>query len=320
VALLGPAVQVARESARRTQCRNNLRQIGLALQLYHDSQRSFPSGYIFSVPSLPSPWVGALSLANIADAAPPTIVVQPNGPGWGWAALMLPYMEQASLHEEIDFRLPVEHAQNAISRLRELPVLTCPSDTETGVFTVLDELNAPLGQAATNSYAACFASYASYRLSSSAIGGKKGTSSVPLYLINTDPDHGNGLFQRNSHVQYRDVTDGLSHTIAIGERAASFAKGPWAGVITGGTIRTTPGAPVYTSTVELTPTMVMARAGKWSLNSPYSEPYDFFSTHADIVHFVFADASVRTLTSGMDHDLFHALATRNGGEELGDSF
>jgi hypothetical protein len=254
----------------------------------------------------------APSAARIFDAPPPTVVLQPNGPGWGWAALLLPFVEQTGLHEEIDFHLPVEHAQNAAPRVRELSHLICPSDTGAGVFTVLDELNAPLAQAATNSYAACFASYALPGNGSGKHGG--------MFLINTDPDHGNGLFQRNSRVQYKDVIDGLTHTIAIGERAALFAKGPWAGVMTGGTIRTTPGAPVYTATVELAPTMVMARAGKWSLNSPYSEPYDFFSAHADLVHFLFADASVQTLTSSTDHGVFHALATRNGREELGDSF
>ncbi len=94
-----------------------------------------------------------------------------------------------------------------------IPTLVCPSDTVTGVFQVWDELNAPLAQAASNSYAACFGSYG---------------------LMNTDPDHGNGLFQRNSGIRFRDIPDGLSQTLAIGERAGGFARSPWAGVMTAG--------------------------------------------------------------------------------------
>jgi prepilin-type N-terminal cleavage/methylation domain-containing protein/prepilin-type processing-associated H-X9-DG protein len=317
VALLSPAVQAAREAARRTQCRNNLHQMGLALHLYHDTYRCNPSGYIFdgSTSLNPPPSFGATQApqagSRIFDAPPPPVKIQPNGPGWGWAALMLPFIEQGPLHEEIDFNLPVEDPQNAASRTRELAFVNCPSDPGTGLFTVVDELNAPICEAATNSYAGCFGSYNPTPAN---------ISEHNVILINTNPDFGNGFFHRNSEIRHRDVTDGLSHTLAIGERAAYFAKGPWAGVMTGGTIRTTPGAPVYTATIQLAPAMVLARAGKWSLNNRYSEPYDFFSAHRDTVNFVFADGSVRGLTSSTDHDVFHAMATRDGGEEVGGSF
>jgi hypothetical protein len=198
-------------------------------------------------------------------------------------------MEQASLSDQIDFGLAVEDSRMASVRTFGLHYLTCPSDTDTGVYTVFDEVNAPLCRAATNSYVACFGAYG---------------------LINTDPDKGNGLFQRNSHIRLAQITDGLSQTVAVGERPAMFAKAPWAGVMTTGTVRTTPGAPVYSSTVELAPTMVLARAANRSLNSPYSEPYDFFSPHGELIYFVLADASVQGLTAGLDLDVFHALATR----------
>jgi hypothetical protein len=177
----------------------------------------------------------------------------------------------------------------------QIPTLVCPSDTDPGVYQVWDELNQPLARVATNSYAACFGSFG---------------------LMNTDPDTGNGLFQRNSRIRYADVPDGLSQTLAIGERAGMFAKTPWAGAMTGGTVRTTPGAPVYTSIVELAPAMVLARIGNRSLNSPFSEPYDFFSPHGSVVFFVFADGSVQGLTSSLDRDVLHALATRDQGDRV----
>ncbi len=294
LALLLPAVQMARETARQAQCRNNLKQIALAMQAYHDSHQTLPSGYIFTPPSAGSvPTVPPAALAYQPlrfDAPPPMPLILPNSPGWGWAALLLPFYEQSALSNSIDFHLAVEAVANAAPRVRLIPTLVCPSDTQTGVYLVWDELNAPLAQAATNSYAACFGSYG---------------------LMNTDPDTGNGLFQRNSRIRFDDIPDGLSQTLAVGERGTFFAKTPWAGVMTGGTVRTTPGAPVYTAIVELSPAMVMARLGNRSLNSPLSEPYDFFSPHSELVYFAFADGSVQGLTSSVELGVLHALATRD---------
>jgi prepilin-type processing-associated H-X9-DG protein len=86
--------------------------------------------------------------------------------------------------------------------------------------------------------------------------------------------------------------------------------------MTDGTARTTPGAPVYTSFVEDWPVMVMARIGHRNLNDPYSQPYDFFSPHAQIVNFVFADGHVQGLSSSVDFLVLQALATRAGGESV----
>ncbi len=211
--------------------------------------------------------------------------------------MLLPFIEQHPLQEAILFHLPVEDP--AVAKLRTVPlaVLTCPSDTNTGTFTVLDENNQPLGDAASNSYAACFGSFG---------------------LINTDPDHGTGLFQRNSRHRLADIKDGTSYTIALGERGCILARSPWAGVLTGGTCRTTPGAPVYSAVVEKAPSMVLVRMGNRNLNSPYSEPYDFFSAHPELVMFAFADGSVRPLSSDIDVPLLHALATRRGNETIED--
>lgn len=305
VALALPAIQAARESARKTHCRNNLRQLAVALQVYHDTHGSLPSGYIFTLRqtdaggSAPTAAPAAACQSRRFDAPPPIPLILPNGPGWGWATLLLPYYEQSALSNSIDFNLAVEAAPNAEARISVIPTLVCPSDPDVGVYQVWDELNNPLAQVATNSYAACFGSYG---------------------LMNTDPETGNGLFQRNSRIQFRDITDGLSQTLAIGERAAWFAKTPWAGVMTGGTVRTTPGAPVYTAIVELSPAMVMARMGNRTLNSPLSEPYDFFSPHNEVGFFVFADGSVQTLTSSVDLDVLHALATRAQGDVVAAAF
>lgn len=297
VAILLPAVQSVRESARRTQCRNNLHQMGIAFQMYEHTHRSLPSGYIYY--GLPNaPVLQPKNAGWIFDAPPPGAVFQPNGPGWSWVVLLMPFIEQQSFRAEIDFRHPVEHPKSLAARIKPLHYCMCPSDSEVGTFTVFSESNRDLGLAHTNSYVASY--------------GSRG-------LINTDPDHSNGLFFRNSGIRYAEITDGLSHTLAIGERSSQLAKSPWAGVMTGGTIRTTPAAPVYTSVIELAPVMALARMGNSPLNGHYSEPYDFFSSHAGIVHFVFADGSVQALTSTTNLDVVHAFATRNGHEDVDDS-
>src|SRR5258708_31972905 len=93
VSLLLPAVQQAREAARRSQCKNNLKQIGLALHNYHDSFSVFPPGYIAG-----SPFV---------DGETDT------SPGWSWASMILPQLDQGPLSASINFSLPIQAPANA---------------------------------------------------------------------------------------------------------------------------------------------------------------------------------------------------------------
>ena len=160
---------------------------------------------------------------------------------------------------------------------------------------VQSDQNQDLANAATNSYAACFGTFGQ---------------------LSDFPDLSNGLFFRNSQLRTKDVTDGTSQTLAVGERAALFTQTPWAGVMTGGTARTTPGAPSYFSIIELAPTMTLARVANRQLNDFYSEPYDFFSPHGAVVNFVFADGSVHALNTRIDLVVLQALATRAGGEVI----
>ncbi len=316
IGLLLPAVQKVREAAARTKCQNNLKQMGLALQLYHDKTGAFPPAYIHTVPSVamltpeppfgdglpplapppPLAGMGSLTTPLVYDWVPPPPVPPPQAPGWGWAALILPEIEQGNLAQQIDYTLPVEAPTMLNQRTVLQKTYTCPSDLNTGVFWVITYRNKHLARAATNSYAACY--------------GLEGN-------VNTQPDTGNGVFFRNSHIAVKDITDGTSCTLAIGERAAMLTQTPWAGVMWIGTARTTPGAPVFLSVSELAPTMVMAHIGSHSLNDPLTEPYDFFSPHGTVVNFAFADGSVHPLSVNVNPTILAALATRAGGEVVG---
>lgn len=314
--LMLPAIQKARELANRYSCQNNLRQIGLAFLSYYDNHGLYPAGYLYKTPVISSglapiqgdrsQWTFALAKgATEPDHSlmkwdrrewtyeSPTIVL--TDPGWGWAALILPYLEQKSLSDQVDFQQSVAGANYAAVRTSIIPTYLCPSDSNTGVFTILNDLNTAVGNAATNSYAACY--------------GQQG-------FLDTQPEQGNGIYFRSSEIRKEDILDGVSNTIAIGERACWLAQTPWAGVLSGGTVRTSPAAPVFTSIVEGAPTQVMARIGRRPLLSPDSEPYDFFSPHPQIVNFVFADGAVRSLSSDVSVDVLQALASRAGEEAV----
>jgi prepilin-type N-terminal cleavage/methylation domain-containing protein/prepilin-type processing-associated H-X9-DG protein len=133
IGLLLPAVQKVREAAARSQCANNLKQIGLALHNYHDANKSFPPGY--------------LATGAYGDGATDTT------PGWSWAAFILPYVEQDNLGRQLNFSKSVETSP-AIQMM--VKVYLCPSDVApTAGVPVPDAFGTPVALAAPSSYAAC---------------------------------------------------------------------------------------------------------------------------------------------------------------------
>jgi prepilin-type N-terminal cleavage/methylation domain-containing protein len=132
LALLLPAVQQAREAANLLSCKNNLKQIGLALMQYHDAHGVFPVGY-----EDPSPW--------------PQL---DNGPGFGWGAFILPHMDQTNVYNQINFNVDVGHPANTVVRAQVLKSFICPSDITIGQFTITDG-GANSWTLAQASYVAC---------------------------------------------------------------------------------------------------------------------------------------------------------------------
>jgi prepilin-type N-terminal cleavage/methylation domain-containing protein len=130
IALLLPAVQSAREAARRAECVNNLKQIGLALHNYEEAVGTFPPGYVSSINlTVVDPCDFDQELQNGVDL----------GTGWAWGSMILPYLEQQPLYNSINFNLSVVYAANDTCSLTVLSGHLCPSDDGPAVIPVFDD-------------------------------------------------------------------------------------------------------------------------------------------------------------------------------------
>ena len=276
VALLLPAIQAAREAARRSQCANNLRQIGVALQTYESAHRSLPSGYISEF------------IAGGTD----------TGPGWGWAALLLNNLEESSLSALVRFDRAIEDAANDRVREQPIAVYCCPSDPVPLTWTASHD--------DPSQTKICNIASANY---------------VGMYGNSEPGIDGTGLFFRNSHVQFREITDGTAYTIAVGERSHAFGESTWVGSVTGAILLPGIDDGIGTYEVEHGSTMVLGHTGEsFGPGDPRGEADMFHSLHTGGVNFVFADAHVAFLTTEMDPLLFEALATRASNETVSGEF
>lgn len=269
IALLLPAVQQAREAARRSQCKNNLKQIGLALHNYHETHRLFPPGWIGVQPG-----------------------VGPNaeyGSGWGWGTMILPYLDQSNLYNQINFNLDInDPAQTAGVIDVSLPVFRCPSDPSPQTFD-LEEEGSPgtvLAKLATGNYIGVFGDE---ELDS--------CESVPA----GSTCKSTGLFYQNSNTRFRDITDGTSQTVVVGERKTKPDLGwysTWGGAVP-------EGAETFARILGAT---------DHPPNDPAAHFDDFSSHHVGGAQFLFGDGRVRFITENIDEGVYKSLSSIRGGE------
>ncbi len=303
VALLLPAVQSAREAARRAQCTNNLKQIGLALHNYLALSQRFPPGYQSAVGSSEVPGVQADDL----------------GPGWGWATLILPYLEQMDLYKQIDLTTDIADPANATARTTVLSAYLCPDDNASPLFQV-DKLGdtkpytTPLLDSNGNPVQVARSNYV----------GMYGTPDMvpdPGYL-STLPEYGpthRGMLYRNYGTRMADVSDGSSNTVFVGERSSNLAYSTWTGSVTGGQVPPV-GPDPYGWGPDGAPDLTLGHAGDES-DVPAHTPNcsachvdDFASFHPQGVNFLFVDGSVHMIGPGISPPIWWALGTRAGGE------
>ncbi len=285
IALLLPAVQAAREAARRMQCTNNLTKIGLALHLYHEQNNALPAGWRAYDPN-------GLPYAQ-------------GNPGWGWAANILPFVEQSNVANNLlNYNKPITDSTNAIGSTTSLPLFRCPSDISNNTFAFVPTTGSSV-TLATGNYAGVFGTrdvHSCYGLPA----GTVCTSDLCAALAGstTQPGSSNGVFSHNSSIRFADIKDGLSQTFAAGERNTNTA-------ISDGT--TWVGAPPNTDSCS--PGLVIATAG-YPPNSPANDTHDFSSNHPSGTNFLMCDGSVHMITQYIDTTVYHALCTYAGGEVI----
>jgi type II secretory pathway pseudopilin PulG len=284
--LLLSAVQRAREAASRIECQDNLKQIGLALHMYHDRTGAFPPGYRDTA-SWPL-------TATAANPAPPNV-----GPGWAWGAFLLNELGHGELYSQLDLSKSAGDPSPAVvlARTTLLKVFQCPADRAIDSWTVSDG-GSNSWQLAPSSYVAC--------------NGNDGADD------HTTPPH-TGAFVR-SFVGFKagEIVDGLSCTIFIGERVTTLAPCAWAGSPTGAQV------PFFRAPGNFgdADALVLGHCGVAAPNDPKVVDADAMaSAHQVGVQFLFGDGSVRLIDNSISLSIYQALATRAGGDLAnGDGF
>lgn len=268
IALLLPAVQQAREAARRVQCKNNLVQLAIGMHNYQMSFQCLPPGCV--------------------NPTGPISAVE-EGYHMSWVVQLLCTMDQRSLFERVDFSQGAYAEENSVVRAIELPTLRCPSD-----------YYSPAPGSFRSSYVAC-----------------TGSERSPVDV------NGNGLFYLNSSVRYRQIRDGASNTIMLGERRFQDFPSVDLGWMSGtaatlrhasGGINTMGMTPSPRSTYGTFETMGEPAEQEEEFLPPHLDTGSFSSVHVGGSQFVLADGSVRFISENVAPSVLDNLADREDGE------
>jgi prepilin-type N-terminal cleavage/methylation domain-containing protein/prepilin-type processing-associated H-X9-DG protein len=321
IALLLPAVQSAREAGRRMQCANNLKQIGLALHNYHGSKLCFPPGYVDG---------------NTVAASDATHDV---GPGWGWASYILPYLDETNTWSQINFSVAVGTGTNTTVSQQALPMYQCPSDPLQQAFGVWNWNNnfsstictvAHANYVGCNGWVECLANAGGLYVPDPTNLGAEDNDAGPTGSAQPTGLAGDGLFYRNSHNTFKNVKDGLSRTIIVGERSSDHSPSTWTGAVAGGacpawmastdppyTAPTNPPQIEYAQ-ADYGEALVLGHGNATHVpcaDFPIYDPDTMYSMHAGRgCNFLMGDGSVTFLTQEIDGYVYQHLCTIAGGE------
>ena len=325
IALLLPAVQRVREAASRASCRNNLKQMGIALHNYHDTQGSFPSGITVK-------GTDNLEMGGFCGFVP-----------------LLPFLEQDNLFNGWDLSGKWYDPPNAALVSVEVKVFYCPSNRTSGVIDMsflIPFAGRPLPNLAATDYLLC-----------------KGANSA-LCETTQVPPGARGVFDVNTQTRLTDIADGTSNTFAIGEGAGnnprfgirhyypdttpaqdlfpgqsalldqSWSSGPTAtralhslGLLQGSCLGVTAQRGGYSPPFDErmnNPLGLPALdcnngcSNSGTVPGTYDTSAGFRSAHSGGCNFLFCDGSVRFVTDAVSPDTYRALSTMAGGEVLGD--
>jgi prepilin-type N-terminal cleavage/methylation domain-containing protein/prepilin-type processing-associated H-X9-DG protein len=325
IALLLPAVLRVREAASRLSCRNNLKQMGIALHNYHDNQGSFPAGITVK-------GTNDLEMGGFCGFVP-----------------LLPFLEQDNLFNGWDMRGNWYDPPNAALVSTEVKVFYCPSNRTHGVIDtsfLVPFAGRPLPKLAAADYLLC-----------------KGANAALCEMSQAPPD-ARGVFDVNTHTRLTDITDGTSNTFAIGEGAGNNPRfgirhyypdtTPAQDLFAGQSAlidQSWSSGPTATQALHSIGLLQGSCLGVTAQRGGYSPPFDermnnplglpaldcnngctnngtvpgtydtisgFRSAHLGGCNFLFCDGSVRFVSDAVSPDTYRALSTMAGGENLGD--
>lgn len=289
VALLLPAVQAAREAARRADCTNRLKQLGLASHNFHDTHRRFPPGYLGPLPQGPSP----------------PFLGQSNGS----LSFLLPYLELDAVYEKLD----EDRANNGIVSLYDvdevgltywqrtdswptaqakLKAFLCPSESETRTANTIVTIQLFFDSATADAVE----SGAHYNDNTADVLGRThylGVAGVMGEIGSATWDAGKGVFSNRTKNRFSDILDGTSNTLLFGENVGGYSH--------------------------TDPDMYHAfawvgcglAATSWGFGENW---YHWTSRHPGVVPFCLADGSVRAISETIDHDIFEAASAMADGK------
>ncbi len=294
VALLLPALQIAREQSRRTACSNNLKQIGLGFHQYCLNHGALPMGY-----------------NSIYDV----FHKKELGPGWGWGSMILPYLEQQPLYNQIQFNVSLADPSHLTVRTTPLSVYLCPSDNMPRVWTATDGVMWYYQKVVYSSkLPICDVAGANY---------------VGVFGVGEPGVDGDGVLYRGSNVRPNDIADGMSNTLCVGERSENLNAGrgqaTWTGVPAGASLWSCAPDPFDpdggTCRHEEGSGMILGHTGEsHGPGDPWGDVNQFLSRHDRGAHFLYCDGHVRFLKGSIDYNTYKALSTRSAGEVVGDGY
>jgi len=304
--VLLPAVQQARENARKFQCRNNLMNIGFALQSYTHTFGRLPPG-------------------SVNDTAP--VLSRVKGYHMSWIAQLLPYLDRAGVYRKLDFHHSAYASANAGARATSLGFLNCPSNPRSLQSTL------PVASDSTSDSASPPAdAEVPPSMSLSDWGAEQNVTFLSHYAgchhdseqpIDVDQ---HGVLFLNSGVRWREITDGRACTIAVGEVTGDLLRNAGSIAGTRATLRNT-GLPMNQPAITAPgmPADTAAWTGNWELTPLQAEELGmpvvdysrvvggFGSVHLGGVNFLFADGAVRFLSANVDADTYRRMGHRSDG-------